>query len=89
MQGLASEHQACHVQVIQYDVASGDAFGTSVDTIVRNTLAHPRRVDRVMHCIGAKTAPSLHAPCKRLLAELRARGLPLIRLCTRLAEGAA
>jgi hypothetical protein len=27
MQDLASERQACHMQVIQYDMASGDTFG--------------------------------------------------------------
>ena len=79
-----------HVQVIQYDVASGDAFGTSVEAIVRHTLAHTRAGSIVvMHITDGDTAPLTARALPRIVAGLRARGLGLVRLSTLLAKGAA
>jgi len=79
-----------HVQVIQYDVASGDAFGTSVETIVRHTLAHTRGGSIVvLHVTDGDTAPLTARALPRIVAGLRARGLGLVRLSTLLAKGAA
>jgi len=79
-----------HVQVIQYDVASGDAFGTSVRPIVTHTLAHTRAGSIVvMHITGGNTAPLTARALPAIVAGLRARGLRLVRLSTLLSTGAA
>jgi peptidoglycan-N-acetylglucosamine deacetylase len=79
-----------HVQVIQYDVASGDAFGTSVGAIVSHTLAQARGGSIVvMHVTGGDTAPLTARALPAIVAGLRGRGLRLVRLSTLLAEGAA
>jgi peptidoglycan/xylan/chitin deacetylase (PgdA/CDA1 family) len=75
-----------HVQVIQYDVASGDAFGTSVDAIVGHTLARTRGGSIVvMHVTGGDTAPLTARALPAIVAGLRGRGLRLVRLSTLLA----
>ena len=79
---------ATHVQVIQYDVASGDAFGTSVRLIVAHTLIHTRAGSIVvMHITGGNTAPLTARALPAIVAGLRARGLRLVRLSTLLALG--
>jgi peptidoglycan-N-acetylglucosamine deacetylase len=78
-----------HVQVIQYDVASGDAFGTSTRRIVTHTLAHTRAGSIVvMHITGGNTAPLTARALPAIVAGLRARGLRLVRLSTLLATSA-
>ena len=75
-----------HVQVIQYDVASGDAFGTSVRSIVTHTLTHTRAGSIVvMHITGGNTAPLTARVLPAIVAGLRTRGLRLVRLSTLLA----
>ncbi len=77
------------VRVIQYDVASGDAFGTSVRRIVTHTLAQTRAGSIVvMHITGGNTAPLTARALPAIVAGLRARGLRLVRLSTMLAAGA-
>ena len=78
-----------HVQVIQYDVASGDAFGTSVHTIVHHTLTQTRAGSIVvLHITDGDTAPLTAAALPAIVAGLRARGLRLVRLSTLLADRA-
>jgi peptidoglycan-N-acetylglucosamine deacetylase len=77
------------VRVIQYDVASGDAFGTSVPRIVGHTLTHTRAGSIVvLHITGGDTAPLTARALPAIVAGLRARGLRLVRLSTMLAAGA-
>jgi peptidoglycan-N-acetylglucosamine deacetylase len=77
------------VRVIQYDVASGDAFGTSVERIVRHTLTQARAGSIVvLHITGGDTAPLTARALPAIVAGLRARGLRLVRLSTMLAAGA-
>jgi peptidoglycan-N-acetylglucosamine deacetylase len=79
-----------HVQVIQYDVASGDAFGTSVATIVRHTLTQTRAGSIVvLHITDGDTAPLTARALPAIVAGLRARGLRLVRLSSLLADGGA
>jgi peptidoglycan/xylan/chitin deacetylase (PgdA/CDA1 family) len=68
-----------HVQVIQYDVASGDAFGTSVRHIVQHTLGATRNGSIiVMHVTGGNTAPLTAAALPGAVAGLRARGFRFV-----------
>jgi peptidoglycan/xylan/chitin deacetylase (PgdA/CDA1 family) len=77
------------VQVIQHDVASGDAFGTSVETIVRHTLTQTRAGSIVvLHITDGDTAPLPARALPAIVAGLRARGLRLVRLSTLLADSA-
>lgn len=67
------------VQVIQYDVASGDAFGTSVTAIVRHTLSAVRNGSIVvLHVTGGNTAPLTALALPPIVAGLRARGFQLV-----------
>ena len=68
-----------HVQVIQYDVASGDAFGTSVRHIVQHTVATTRNGSIiVMHVTGGNMAPLTAAALPAVIAGLRARGFRFV-----------
>lgn len=74
------------VTVIQYDVPSGDAFGTSVSAIVRGTLRHARPGSIiVMHITGGNTAPLTARALPGVVAGLRDRGLTLVRVSQLLA----
>jgi peptidoglycan/xylan/chitin deacetylase (PgdA/CDA1 family) len=69
--------------VIHYDVASGDAFGTNVDAIVRHTVASVRPGSIVvMHITGGNTAPLTAEALPRVISELRAKGYQLVRVST-------
>ncbi len=69
------------VRVIEYDVASGDAFGRSVSAIVRGTLAATRPGSIiVMHVTGGNTAPLTALALPGIVRGLRARGLRLVRV---------
>ena len=64
------------VTVIQYDVASGDAFGTNVAQIVAHTLADTRSGSIVvLHITGGDTAPLTALALPQIVHGLRARGL--------------
>ncbi len=66
------------VTVVQYDVASGDAFGTDVAAIVRQVLDHVRNGSIVvMHITGGNTAPLTAKALPDIIAGLRARGFAL------------
>ena len=69
------------VVVVQYDVASGDAFGTSVDAIV-STVMHSTTNGSivVMHLTGGNTAPLTAPALPRVVNGLRGRGLRLVKL---------
>ena len=74
------------VTVIQYDVASGDAFGKSVVAIVNGTLRTVRNGSIVvMHITGGNTAPLTASALPAVIEGLRARGLQLVKLSTLLA----
>ncbi len=73
------------VTVIQYDVASGDAFGTSVDAIVRHTLAAVRYGSIIVMHITLANAPLTPLALPRIVAGLRARGITPVRLSDLLA----
>jgi len=67
------------VTVIQYDVASGDAFGTSVNAIVRGTLAQVTNGSIVvMHLTGGNTAPLTARALPAIVDGLRAKGYQLV-----------
>lgn len=74
------------VTVIQYDLASGDAFGTSVPAIVNNVLANTKSGSIiVMHITGGNTAPLTSSALPSVVAGLRQRGFTLVRLSDLLA----
>ena len=74
------------VTVIQYDLASGDAFGTSVSAIVTNVLTSTRPGSIiVMHITGGNTAPLTAYTLPSIVAGLRQRGFVLVRLSDLLA----
>jgi peptidoglycan/xylan/chitin deacetylase (PgdA/CDA1 family) len=78
------------VVVIQYDVAGGDAFGTSVDAIVSNVLQSTTNGSIVvMHLTGGNTAPLTAPALPRIVAGLRVRGLRLVKLSELLAASAS
>jgi peptidoglycan/xylan/chitin deacetylase (PgdA/CDA1 family) len=69
------------VTVIQYDLASGDAFGTNVGSIVRNVLQNTRNGSIVvMHITGGNTAPLTAYALPTIVDGLRRRGFQLVRL---------
>ena len=69
------------VTVIQYDLASGDAFGTNVNAIVRNVLTNTRNGSIVvMHITGGNTAPLTTLALPSIVNGLRQRGFHLARL---------
>jgi peptidoglycan/xylan/chitin deacetylase (PgdA/CDA1 family) len=66
------------VTVVQYDVASGDAFGHSVPAIVGQVLDRARNGSIVvMHITGGNTAPLTADALPAIVAGLRARGFDL------------
>jgi peptidoglycan/xylan/chitin deacetylase (PgdA/CDA1 family) len=76
------------VNVIQYDVASGDAFGTSVRTIVDHVLRSAQNGSIVvMHLTGGNTAPRTAEALPAVVNGLRARGLRLVKVSELLAGG--
>ncbi len=67
------------VQVVQYDVASGDAFATSAAAVVAHTLAVARAGSIVvLHITGGNTAPFTAQALPGIVRGLRARGLQLV-----------
>jgi len=69
------------VTVIQYDLPSGDAFGTNVNAIVRNVLGNTRNgAIVVMHITGGNTAPLTALALPPIVNGLRQRGFQLVRL---------
>jgi peptidoglycan/xylan/chitin deacetylase (PgdA/CDA1 family) len=69
------------VTVIQYDLASGDAFGTSVRAIVNNTVNNVQNGSIVvMHITGGNTAPLTAQALPFIVSGLRQRGFQLVRL---------
>ena len=78
--------RAAHVIVVQYDVASGDAFGQSVQGIVRHTLSSVRNGSIVvMHITGGNTAPLSAAALPAVVRGLRSRGFQLVTVSRLLA----
>ena len=68
------------VVVVQYDVASGDAFGTSVNAIVDQTLRETTNGSIVvLHLTGGDTAPLTALALPRIVDGLRGRGLQLVK----------
>ena len=71
------------VVVIQFDVASGDAFGHSVPAIVNHVLGSVRNGSIVaMHITGGDTAPLTARALPPIVEGLRARGYALVRVST-------
>ena len=79
---------ATGVVVVQYDDVSGDAFGTSVNAIVDQTLRSAKNGSIiVMHLTGGNTAPLTALALPRIVDGLRGRGLQLVKLSELLASG--
>ncbi|GAC1444944.1 MAG: polysaccharide deacetylase family protein [Mycobacteriales bacterium] len=86
--GLAAA-SAAHVSVVQYDVASGDAFGRSVQAIVGHTLSSVQNGSIVvLHITGGNTAPLTPLALPAIVAGLRNRGFTLVTVSRLMAEGA-
>jgi peptidoglycan-N-acetylglucosamine deacetylase len=69
------------VTIIQYDVASGDAFGHSVSAIVDNTLRQAQNGSIVvMHITDGNTAPLTAYALPSIVHGLRARGFTLVKV---------
>ena len=78
------------VTVIGDEVASGDAFGTSVAAIVHNVLSEAQNGSIVvMHVTGGNTAPLTADALPAIVTGLRARGFDLVRVSTLLAPRSA
>ncbi|HSV67264.1 MAG TPA: polysaccharide deacetylase family protein [Mycobacteriales bacterium] len=75
------------VRVVQYDVASGDAFGTSVSAIVRHTLTAATAGSIIVMHITLANAPLTPRALPPIVAGLRARGFTLVKLSDLLAAG--
>jgi peptidoglycan/xylan/chitin deacetylase (PgdA/CDA1 family) len=74
------------VTVIQYDLPSGDAFGTSVRAIVNNVVTNARNGSIiVMHITGGNTAPLTAQALPDIVHGLRQRGFDLVRVSDLLA----
>jgi peptidoglycan-N-acetylglucosamine deacetylase len=74
------------VTVIQYDLASGDAFGTSVRAIVNNVVNNAQNGSIVvMHITGGNTAPLTAFALPDIVKGLRAKGFALVRISDLLA----
>jgi peptidoglycan/xylan/chitin deacetylase (PgdA/CDA1 family) len=77
---------ATGVTVIQYDLASGDAFGTSVRAIVNNVVNNAQNGSIVvMHITGGNTAPLTAFALPQVVSGLRAKGFNLVRISDLLA----
>ena len=71
------------VEVIQFDVASGNAFGHSVPAIVNHVLGSVRNGSIVvMHITDGDTAPLTASALPPIVEGLRARGYELVRVST-------
>lgn len=72
------EVAAARVQIVEYDVAGGDAFSTSVSSIVRTTLrgARPGAII-VLHINGGNTAPKTALALPGIISGLRMAGYRL------------
>lgn len=82
--------KTANVQVVQYDVASGDAFGTSVRRIVAHTLDSTRDGSIiVMHITGGNTAPLTPLALPKIVTGLRQRGFALVTVSQLLADDVA
>jgi peptidoglycan-N-acetylglucosamine deacetylase len=69
------------ITVIQYDVASGDAFGTSVRAIVNNVVNNSKNGSIiVMHITGGNTAPLTALALPGVVNGLRQKGFRLVRV---------
>jgi peptidoglycan/xylan/chitin deacetylase (PgdA/CDA1 family) len=69
------------ITVIQYDLASGDAFGTSVRTIVSNVVNNAQNGSIVvMHITGGNTAPLTAVALPYVVNGLRQKGFTLVRI---------
>ncbi|GAC1329037.1 MAG: polysaccharide deacetylase family protein [Candidatus Dormibacteria bacterium] len=78
------------VQVIQYDVISGDAFATDPARVVAETLGGVQNGSIVvMHITGGNTAPLTDRVLPGIVKQLRAKGFQLVRLGDLLHTGAA
>jgi peptidoglycan/xylan/chitin deacetylase (PgdA/CDA1 family) len=72
---------------IQYDLPSGDAFGTSVGAIVRQTVNGAQHGSIiVMHITGGNTAPLTDQALPQIVTGLRARGFELVKVSDLLAS---
>jgi peptidoglycan/xylan/chitin deacetylase (PgdA/CDA1 family) len=69
---------AARVQIVEYDVAGGDAFSTSPSSIVRTTLrgARPGAII-VLHVNGGDTAPATALALPGIISGLRRAGYRL------------
>ena len=69
------------ITVIQYDLASGDAFGTSVRAIVNNVVNNAQNGSIVvMHITGGNTAPLTAFALPAVVNGLRQKGFTLVRV---------
>jgi peptidoglycan/xylan/chitin deacetylase (PgdA/CDA1 family) len=69
------------ITVIQYDLASGDAFGTSVRSIVNNVVNNAQNGSIiVMHITGGNTAPLTAYALPAVVNGLRQKGFTLVRV---------
>jgi len=76
------------VTVIQYDVASGDAFGLSVKAIVQHVVESAGNGSIVvLHITGGNTAPLTARALPGIVAGLRGRGFTLVKISDLLAAG--
>jgi peptidoglycan-N-acetylglucosamine deacetylase len=75
------------VTLVQYDVASGDAFATSADVVVADTLSATRDGSIVALHITQANAPVTALALPRIVAGLRARGYRLVKVSELLAQG--
>jgi peptidoglycan-N-acetylglucosamine deacetylase len=74
------------ITVIQYDLASGDAFGSSVRAIVTNTVNNSQNGSIiVMHITGGNTAPLTAFALPDIVNGLRQKGFTLVRVSDLLA----
>jgi len=79
---------SAHVVVIGVDVASGDAFGTSVRAIVDTVLSQVHNGSIVvMHITGGNTAPLTADALPDIVTGLRARGYQLVTVTDLLTSG--
>ena len=77
-----------HLAVIGVDVASGDAFGTSVRAIVATVLSQAHNGSIVvMHITGGNTAPLTADALPDIVNGLRARGYALVTVTDLLRPG--
>ena len=82
--------QPAGLQVVQYDVVSGDAFNNDAARVVASTVgAVGNGSIVVMHVTGGNTAPVTDRALPAIVQQLRARGFRLVRLSDLLRGGNA